>query len=204
MGSGVRERLATEGRVRVLVSRSATRGGAGRRASGTRGRPLPVGRPDPRGLADPRGARQARARRTTRAVVLDRVVRPAGQVGAAQIGADRLLRPASRAPDGRSASSTRESTSSTPTWAPRPPADGRIVGGWNFADGNADIYDCDGHGTAVAGVAAGAQGIAPEASIVALKVFGARDGCSGALRLRRPRGRRLGARASRGSSGSTS
>ncbi|HYN40779.1 MAG TPA: S8 family serine peptidase, partial [Thermoanaerobaculia bacterium] len=35
--------------------------------------------------------------------------------------------------------------------------------------------------TSVAGVAAGAQGIAPQASIVALKVFGARDGCMGAL-----------------------
>jgi serine protease len=53
-----------------------------------------------------------------------------------------------------------------------------VAGGWNFADGNGDVSDCDGHGTAVAGVAAGEQGVAPEASIVALKVFGARDGCS--------------------------
>ena len=42
------------------------------------------------------------------------------------------------------------------------------------------MYDCDGHGTAVAGVAAGEQGIAPAATIVPLKVFGARDGCSAA------------------------
>mgnify|MGYP001047147090 CR=1 FL=1 len=41
--------------------------------------------------------------------------------------------------------------------------------------------DAVGDSLVEAGVAAGVQGIAPEASIVALKVFGARDGCAGAL-----------------------
>ena len=85
-------------------------------------------------------------------------------------------------------------------------ADGtsRVVGGWNFADGNGDLYDCNGHGTAVAGVAAGGQGIAPEASIVALKVFGARDGCGAALASDVLVRRRLGHRAPGRPRGSTS
>jgi hypothetical protein len=111
-------------------------------------------------------------------VGLDRVVRPAGQVGTAQIGADRLLaigvtglgrsvavvdsgldlqHPDLRSPDG------------TP-WP-----------GWNVAEGNSDLADCSGHGTEVAGVVAGPQGVAPGAGLVVLKVFSARDGCATAL-----------------------
>ncbi len=54
----------------------------------------------------------------------------------------------------------------------------RVVGGWDFAEGDANPYD-DGpsgfHGTHVSGILAGAsnsfKGIAPEADLVALRVF---------------------------------
>lgn len=130
------------------------------------------------GDATPAAIAALAARSDVRYVGLDRTVRPTGQVGTAQIGADRLLaigvtglgrsvavvdsgldlqQPELRSPDG------------TP-WP-----------GFNVADGNGDLTDCSGHGTEVAGVLAGPQGLAPEAGLVVLKVFSARNGCGTAL-----------------------
>jgi subtilisin-like proprotein convertase family protein len=47
----------------------------------------------------------------------------------------------------------------------------KVVGGTNTADQTDDPKDCEGHGTSVAAIIAGAAGIAPEATIVAVKVF---------------------------------
>ena len=47
----------------------------------------------------------------------------------------------------------------------------KVVGGTNTADHTADPQDCEGHGTSVAAIIAGAAGIAPGAKIVAVKVF---------------------------------
>jgi subtilisin family serine protease len=181
VGSGVREELATGGRVRVLVARPET--GAVTSA-------LPTGFEVVRSLSNGRilsgwlssaGLAGLESDGTSGAVVLDRIVRPAGQIGTAQIGADRLLA-AGVTGAGRTIAIVDTGIDLFhPDFGASASGGGRIAGGWNFADGNADVYDCDGHGTSVAGVAAGAQGIAPEASIVALKVFGARDGCLGAL-----------------------
>jgi subtilisin family serine protease len=49
----------------------------------------------------------------------------------------------------------------------------KVVGGADLGDGDADPMDCEGHGTSVAAIAAGPDGVAPGAKIVALKV--ARD-----------------------------
>lgn len=180
VGRDVRELLAAGARVRVLVSRTAADEvnrsllpgfEVDRSLSGGR---LLAGWLTPEGLSALRGDA------ATRAIVVDRLVRPAGQVGTAQVGADRL------AAAGLSGAGRAIGIIDTgidpfhPDLGGSASGPGRVVRGWNFADGNADVYDCDGHGTAVAGVAAGEQGIAPEASIVPLKVFGARDGCAAA------------------------
>jgi hypothetical protein len=181
VGSGVQERMTIEGRVRVLVSRSATMAEAPGAPAGLEVvRSLSGGR-ILTGWLTPEGLAGLGRDGTTRAVVLDRVVRPAGQVGTAQIGADRLLA-AGLTGAGRAIGIIDTGIDLFhPDLGATASGRGRVIGGWDFADGNADFYDCNGHGTEVAGVAAGAQGVAPEASIVALKVFGARDGCSGAL-----------------------
>jgi Proprotein convertase P-domain./Subtilase family. len=89
VGEGVSERIAAEGRVRVLVAREA--------APGT---PVPEGLEVLRSLDGGRilagwlnssGLERLGPGDRGAGVVLDRVVRPAGQVGTAQIGADRLL-----------------------------------------------------------------------------------------------------------------
>ena len=53
-----------------------------------------------------------------------------------------------------------------------------IIGGWNFVDNNDNVTDVDGHGTMVAGIVAalanngiGIAGVAPNVSIMPLKVL---------------------------------
>ena len=48
----------------------------------------------------------------------------------------------------------------------------KVVYGYDFADGDDDPDDCHGHGSNVAAIAAGTDGVAPDADIVAYKVFG--------------------------------
>ena len=107
-------------------------------------------------------------------VGFDRLVRPTGQVGTAQIGADRLLAIGVTGL-GRSVGIV---DSGLDLQHPdlRPPQGGAWPG-VNVVDGTDDLTDCSGHGTEVAGVLAGPQGLAPEAGLVVLKVFSARDGC---------------------------
>jgi subtilisin-like proprotein convertase family protein len=57
--------------------------------------------------------------------------------------------------------------------APFPNA--KVVGGMDTADEDSDPMDCDGHGTSVSGVIAGPNGVAPDAKIVAIKVFPSND-----------------------------
>ncbi|MBF0527508.1 MAG: S8 family serine peptidase, partial [Deltaproteobacteria bacterium] len=60
----------------------------------------------------------------------------------------------------------------------------KVIGGYNFGDGNADPMDCDGHGTACAGIVAGdlgdtgdyIGGVASDAKIYGLKIIA---GCGG-------------------------
>jgi subtilisin family serine protease len=47
----------------------------------------------------------------------------------------------------------------------------KVVGGTDIKDPDNDPMDCEGHGTEVAGIAAGPGGVAPGAKIVAIKVF---------------------------------
>ena len=47
----------------------------------------------------------------------------------------------------------------------------KVIGGTNTADRTGDPQDCEGHGTSVAAIIAGTAGIAPDAKIVAVKVF---------------------------------
>ncbi|HEY3349438.1 MAG TPA: S8 family serine peptidase [Thermoanaerobaculia bacterium] len=110
-------------------------------------------------------------------VGLDRVVRPAGQVGTAQVGADRLL--------AIGVTGLGRSVAVVDSGIDLRHPDLRGPGGaaWpgaNLVDGGDDLSDCSGHGTEVAGVLAGPQGLAPEAGLVVLKVFSARDGCKSA------------------------
>ncbi len=56
----------------------------------------------------------------------------------------------------------------------------KVIAGLDFGDHDADPMDCEGHGTSVAGVAAGPGGVAPAARIVALKISRAAD-CGTAL-----------------------
>jgi hypothetical protein len=53
----------------------------------------------------------------------------------------------------------------------------KVVGGMDAADKDSDPMDCDedGHGTSVSGIIAGPNGVAPDAKIVAIKVFGSND-----------------------------
>ena len=107
-------------------------------------------------------------------VGLDRVVRPAGQVGTAQIGADRLLAIGVTGL-GRSVAIVDSGIDLRHPDLLAP--NGGTWPGANVVDGNDDLSDCSGHGTEVAGVIAGPQGVAPEAGLVVLKVFSGRDGC---------------------------
>ena len=59
----------------------------------------------------------------------------------------------------------------------------KVIGGTDIADGDSDPMDCDGHGTSVAGVAAGPTGVAPEAKIVAIKVFPSANATSSSCKL---------------------
>ena len=45
----------------------------------------------------------------------------------------------------------------------------KVIGGIDIADKDNDPMDCEGHGTSIAAVAAGPQGIAPDAKIVAIR-----------------------------------
>lgn len=47
----------------------------------------------------------------------------------------------------------------------------KVIGGTDTADKDSDPMDCEGHGTSVAAIIAGPTGVAPDAKIVAVKVF---------------------------------
>lgn len=115
------------------------------------------------------------------AVALDGVVHPSGQVGTAQIGADRLV---SLGLDGAGRSvaivDTGIDTTSRDLGGGSIP-NAKVWAGWNVVTKNADVSDCAGHGTEVAGVIAGPQGVAPGAGLVVLKVFGGSLGCDRAM-----------------------
>ncbi len=51
----------------------------------------------------------------------------------------------------------------------------KVIGGTDVPDGDSDPEDCEGHGTEVSGVAAGPNGVAPDAKIVAIKIFSSTD-----------------------------
>ncbi|MEO6323262.1 MAG: S8 family serine peptidase, partial [Thermoanaerobaculia bacterium] len=122
------------------------------------------------------GLAELRARPDVAAISLDGVVRPAGQLGAAQIGADRLAAFGVTGL-GRNVAVIDSGIDVSHPDLGGPEPNQKVAGGWNFAAGNADLSDCSGHGTQVAGVVAGPLGIAPDAGLVALKVFGG-EGCS--------------------------
>lgn len=56
----------------------------------------------------------------------------------------------------------------------------KVIGGTDTADKDNDPMDCEGHGTSVAAVAAGPTGVAPDARIVAVKVFSSKDATNAA------------------------
>ena len=51
----------------------------------------------------------------------------------------------------------------------------KVIGGFDTADEDSDPMDCNGHGTSVSGIVAGPAGVAPDAKIVAIKVFSSSD-----------------------------
>jgi subtilisin-like proprotein convertase family protein len=59
----------------------------------------------------------------------------------------------------------------------------KVIGGFDTADEDNDPMDCNGHGTSVSAIVAGPTGVAPDAKIVAIKVFSSTDStntsCSG-------------------------
>ena len=57
----------------------------------------------------------------------------------------------------------------------------KVIGGTDIADLDQDPTDCEGHGTEVATVAAGPNGVATGAKIVAVKVFKSSGGCDTAF-----------------------
>ncbi len=59
----------------------------------------------------------------------------------------------------------------------------KVIGGTDTADNDADPMDCEGHGTEVAGVIAGPEGVAPDAKIVAIKVAESANASSSSCRL---------------------
>jgi hypothetical protein len=107
-------------------------------------------------------------------VGFDRLVQPAGQIGTAQIGADRLL---GLGVTGQGRSVAIVDSGIDLAHPDLKPPTGSAWPGWNFADNDANLADCSGHGTEVAGILAGPQGISPDAGLVVLKVFSLRDGC---------------------------
>jgi len=58
----------------------------------------------------------------------------------------------------------------------------KVIGGTDTADEDSDPMDCEGHGTTVSGVVAGPTGVAPDARIVAIKVFSSTDGTNSACK----------------------
>lgn len=111
------------------------------------------------------------------AVAVDGTVRPAGQVGTAQIGADRMTA-LGMTGLGRSVAIVDSGLDVThPDFASTDGRTPKVRGGISFTGAEDDLSDCGGHGTEVAGVVAGPQGVAPDASLVVLKVFGRSGDC---------------------------
>jgi subtilisin-like proprotein convertase family protein len=57
----------------------------------------------------------------------------------------------------------------------------KVIGGTDLGDNDSDPMDCEGHGTEVANVAAGPNGVAPSSKIVAIKVFQSGGNCDTAF-----------------------
>jgi subtilisin family serine protease len=59
---------------------------------------------------------------------------------------------------------------------------GRVIGGWNYVNNDADYMDDHGHGTHVSGIVASNDttytGVAPESTIVAIKACNSTGGCN--------------------------
>lgn len=58
----------------------------------------------------------------------------------------------------------------------------KVIGGTDTADRDSDPMDCEGHGTSVAAVIAGPTGVAPDAKIVAIKVFASQGSSNSSCR----------------------
>lgn len=120
------------------------------------------------------------ARPEVESIGLDRTVRPAGQVGTAQIGADRMTA-LGLTGRGRSVAVVDSGIDlSHPDFVSPDDTAPKVRGGASFTGEGDDLSDCGGHGTEVAGVVAGPQGVAPDASLVVLKVFGRSGDCQSA------------------------